>query len=135
MPTLLLDEPIRAFLETPRIAYLSTIDLNGFPHTVPVWFAVDGDDLITSATAGRARVKHIQANPNGSIVMGGNLEETEGYLFKGTIRIEDDPSHTLLTQIIRRYMGDAGVEPFLARVGQDERLIFRLTPTKILKVR
>jgi len=40
----LLDEPIRAFLETPRIAYLSTIDLKGYPHTVPVWFAVDGNE-------------------------------------------------------------------------------------------
>ena len=61
---------IRTFLETPRVAYLSTIDLQGYPHTVPVWFAVDGDDLIFSATKSRARVKHILANPKGAVTIG-----------------------------------------------------------------
>ncbi len=126
---------VRAFLETPRIAYISTIDLQGFPHTVPVWFAVDGDDLITSATGSRARVKHIHTNPKGAIAIGGNLGETEGYLFKGEFHIDPDPTRILLKRIIRRYLGEGGVEPFLARVGQDERLIFRLTRAKVIRVR
>ena len=128
-------DSVRAFLEPPRIAYLSTIDRQGFPHTVPVWFAVDGDDVITSATSSRARLKHVLANPKGAIAIGGNLGETEGYMFKGELHIENDPTRIMLKQIIRRYMGDDGVEPFLTRVGQDERIIFRLIPARVLKVR
>ena len=41
-------EHIGEFLETPRVAYLSTIDLQGYPHTAPVWFAVDGGDLVSA---------------------------------------------------------------------------------------
>jgi hypothetical protein len=68
----------------------------------------------------------------GPLSSGGNLGDAAGYLFKGTMQIEDDSSRILLTQIIRRYMD---VEAFFARARQDERLIVRLTPTKILKVR
>jgi hypothetical protein len=71
MPTLVFDEAIRTFLDTPQIAYLSTLDRDDFPHTVPLWFAMEGDDLITGATTARTRVKHIQANPRGAIVVGG----------------------------------------------------------------
>ena len=128
-------EPIRTFLESPRIAYLSTIDLLGYPHTVPVWFAVDGDDLIFSVAKSRARVKHIRANPKGSVVIGGNLGETEGYLFKGDFRIEQDPSQTVRHQIIRRYVSEENLPQFLERSGPEERYIFRLTPMKVIRVR
>jgi predicted pyridoxine 5'-phosphate oxidase superfamily flavin-nucleotide-binding protein len=127
---------IRTFLETPRVAYLSTIDLQGYPHTVPVWFAVDGDDLVFSATKGRARVKHILANPKGAVTIGGNLGEAEGYLIKGEFKTEEDPSHGSRNQIIRRYISDEiALERFLARVEGEERFIFRLIPKKVIRVR
>jgi len=128
-------DTIRTFLETPRIAYLSTIDLRGYPHTVPVWFAVDGDDLIFSATKDRTRVKHIQANSKGAVTIGGNLGETEGYLIKGEFKTEEDPSRILLNRIIRRYISGEALERFQARLAGEERFIFRLTPTKVIRVR
>ena len=127
-------DSIRTFLETPRIAYLSTIDLQGFPHTVPIWFAADGDDLISSATHSRVRVKHIQSNAKAAIAVGGNTGDDAGYLFKGDIRIEADVTHVLLTQIIQRYMPEEGVKAFLARAQTEERIILRLTPTKVVSV-
>jgi len=126
---------IRTFLETPRIAYLSTIDLQGYPHTVPVWFAVEGDTLIFSTTRGRARVKHILANPKGAVTIGGNLDEKEGYLIKGEFNIEEDPSQSLINQILNRYLSGEALEQFHARLAPEERIIFRLTPTKVIKVR
>lgn len=128
-------EHIREFLETPRVAYLSTMDLQGYPHTVPVWFAVDGGDLIFSATKTRARVKHILANPKGAVTIGGNTGEREGYLIKGSFRIEEDPTHIWRDQIVRRYVSADAMEKILARLGQEERVIFRLTPTKVIRVR
>lgn len=128
-------ENIRTFLETPRIAYISTIDLQGYPHTVPVWFAVDGDDLIFSATKSRARVKHILVNPKGAATIGGNLGETEGYLVKGEFTAEEDTSGVLIHQIVRRYISGEALKQFVTRIEQEKRFIFRLTPAKVIKVR
>lgn len=127
-------ENIRTFLEAPRVVYLSTIDLHGYPHTVPVWFAVDGDDLIFSTAKSRARVKYILANPKGSVVIGGNANDAEGYLIKGEFKIEEDPSFALRDKVISRYLSGKDLEQFLARTGGEERVIFRLIPLKVIRV-
>ena len=41
----MLDDTIRAFLQKQLIARMSTIGADGYPHTVPVWFMLDGDDI------------------------------------------------------------------------------------------
>jgi len=127
-------EEIRTFLEVPRIAYLSTIDLQGYPHTVPVWFAVDGDDLIFSAAKKRARVKHILANSKGCVVIGGNTDDAEGYLIKGEFKIEEDPSLTLRDKVLNRYLQGKDLEQFMARLVGEERVIVRLIPLNAIRV-
>jgi general stress protein 26 len=127
-------DAIRTFLEQPRLAYLSTIDVVGYPHTVPVWFALDGDDLIFSTNKQRARLKHIQANTKGAVAIGGAVGDGEGYLLQGELRIEED-NQALRHQIIYRYMSGEAAERFIAYSDQSEYRLVRLTPTKIVKVR
>jgi hypothetical protein len=126
-------DPIRPFLEQPRVAYVSTIDLEGYPHTVPVWFMVEGDELIFSAQKSRARLKHIQANAKGAVAIGGNIGDSEGYLLKGTFRMEAQPNPALRRRIIDRYMPREAAEQFIASVSA-ETVIVRFTPTKVMKV-
>src|SRR5215212_7980625 len=120
-------ESIRAFLDRPLLAYLSTIDAADYPHTVPVWFGVDGDDLIFPTAADRARLKHIGANPKGAVAIGGNPSEGEGYLTKGDLRIADD-DQAKRRQIIRRYMNGQQAEDLIAMVDQSPYVLVRLTP-------
>lgn len=128
-------EPIRTFLETPRVAYLSSIDLRGYPHTVPVWFAVDGDDLIFSTAKSRTRVKHVLVNSKGAVTIGGNMGDPEGYLIQGDFKIDEDPTKALRNKVITRYISGEALEQFLTRMAHEERLIIRLTPTKVIRVR
>jgi PPOX class probable F420-dependent enzyme len=123
---------IRAFLDQPLLAYLSTIDAAGFPHTVPVWFGVDGDDLFFPTMADRVRLKHIAANPNGAAAIGGN--PSEGYLIKGALRIEAD-DRALRHALIRRYVPADEVDKFIAMVDQAPYVLVRLTPIRVVKVR
>lgn len=129
-------EEIQAFLDVARIAYLSTIDNQGYPHTVPVWFAPDDGTLIFNSGKNRARLIHIQANSKVAVTIGGNSGDSEGFLIKGDATIEVDPSHAQLMQIARRYILDEkALNGFLKNTEQEERVILRLTPTKIIRVR
>jgi len=38
------DEAGREFLHKPLLARMTTVGPDGYPHTVPVWFMLDGDD-------------------------------------------------------------------------------------------
>jgi PPOX class probable F420-dependent enzyme len=127
-------DAIRTFLDRPLLAYLSTIDTAGYPHTVPVWFGVDGDDLIFPTATGRARLKHIAADPKGAVAIGGSPAEGEGYLLKGTLRIADD-DRALRHGVIRRYLPEEQVAGFIAMVEQRPYVLVRLTPTHVAKVR
>jgi len=129
-------EDIRAFLDVARIAYLTTIDNQGYPHTVPVWFSPDDGTLIFNSGKNRARLRHIQANSKVAVTIGGNSGDSEGFLIKGDAAIEVDPSHAQLMQIARRYILDENtLNGFLKSAEQEERVILRLTPTKIIRVR
>jgi len=127
-------DPIREFLDRPLLVYLSTIDSSGFPHTVPVWFGVDGDDLIFPTMTDRVRLKHIANNPNGAVAIGGNLSEGEGYLIKGTLHIEED-NQALRHALIRRYIPAEQFEAFIAQAGPTPYVLVRLTPARVVKVR
>ena len=107
-------DPIRPFLQQPRVAYVSTIDLEGYPHTVLVWFVVEGDELIFSAQKSRARLKHIRANAKGAVVIGGNAGDSAGYLLKGTFRIEDKPNPELRRKIIHHYLSEEAATEYIA---------------------
>ena len=127
-------DPIRPFLDQPLLAFLSTIDATGYPHTVPVWFGVDGDDLIFPTRADRARLKHVHANPKGAVAIGGNPSEGEGYLIKGDLRVADD-DRELRHGIIRRYMSGQQADEFITVVDQMPYVLVRLTPARVTRVR
>ncbi len=127
-------DAIHPFLDRPLLAYLSTIDAAGYPHTVPVWFGVDGDVLIFPTRADRTRLKHVHANPKGAVAIGGNPSEGEGYLVKGDLRIADD-DQALRHRIIRRYMSGQQADEFIAMVDQMPYVLVRLTPARVSRVR
>jgi 1,4-dihydroxy-2-naphthoyl-CoA synthase len=47
MPRAMTDEELREFLSHgTRTAKLATVSPNGAPHAMPVWFVLDGDQLV-----------------------------------------------------------------------------------------
>ena len=128
-------DDIRTYLEKPRIAYFSTIDKRGYPHTVPVWFAPDGDTLIFASNKNRKRIQHILDNPKVSATIGGTIGDREGYLIQGHAEVGDDSSLEHLAQTARRYMPDEKtVQDFLKQMAGEERIFVRLFPTKISRI-
>ena len=108
------DEQARAFLSQPMIARLTTIQPDGYPHTVPVWFLLDGDDLLVFSLRETRKVKNAQLNPKGGLSMGGDPAGSPGYVVAGDIVIEDDPDHLIAEQITRHYESPAEAAKDLA---------------------
>ncbi|MCK6577094.1 MAG: pyridoxamine 5'-phosphate oxidase family protein [Anaerolineae bacterium] len=103
----MLTPELRTFLQAPLIARLSVIDSNGYPHTVPLWFDVDGNDIVIISDRKTRKVDYIKANSKASVCIGGGetAENTvgPGYLFKGECLIEEDPGFAWLRRMTLRY--------------------------------
>ena len=127
-------DTIREFLQKPLIARLSTIDPNGYPHTVPVWFALDGDDLVVISVRDTRKVGHILANPKGAIAIGGDPGDGSGYLLKGEFTIEADPEDVWVRKMVYRYETPEQAEKDIADWTELDIIVLRLKPRMVLKV-
>ncbi len=126
----MLTEEVRALLKKPLIARMSVIDPDGYPHTVPVWFGLDGNDLVIISVRDTRKVDYLQVNPKGAVVIGG--DDGTGYLFKGVFTIEPDNGWTRrLTELYEAPdKVDALVEEWLP-LGM---IVLRMKIARVLKV-
>jgi general stress protein 26 len=127
-------DTIREFLQKPLIARMSTIDPKGYPHTVPVWFAPDGDDIVVISVRETRKVGHILANPKGAVTIGGDPGDDAGYLIKGEFSIEADPEDAWVRKMTYRYEAPEQAEKDIADWAELDIIVLRLKPEVVLKV-
>lgn len=130
----MLTKEVREFLKKPLLARISTIDANGYPHTVPVWFDVDGDDIVFFGERRTAKVGYIQANRKGAVTIGGDSGDGGGYLIKGMLSVEEDPDRRWTKQITYRYEPKEQAEKDIADWSSLDLIVIRLKPERVLKV-
>jgi PPOX class probable F420-dependent enzyme len=131
---MLFDEQARAFLKKPLLARMSTIDPAGYPHTVPVWFLLDGDELAIIAVRDTRKIDHIQANPKGAVSIGGDNGDGGGYLLKGTFRIEEDPDDEWTRKLCYQYETPEKAEQDVRDWADLDIIVIRFRPERVMKV-
>ncbi len=130
----MITDPVREFLQKPLVARMSTVDSNGYPHTVPVWFALDGNDIVVISVRGTRKVGHILANPKGAVAIGGDPGDGAGYLIKGEFSIEADPEDAWVRKMTYRYEAPEQAEKDIADWVELDIIVLRLKPKVVLKV-
>ena len=98
MPRKLSDEEIEAYLDSrPGWAILSTIDTDGFPHSVPLGYFRLGSDIVMGVRDGTRKVANVENNPNVSIMLedGSSMADIRGVMIQGHARIVREHSEAL----------------------------------------
>jgi nitroimidazol reductase NimA-like FMN-containing flavoprotein (pyridoxamine 5'-phosphate oxidase superfamily) len=98
MPGKMSDEQIEAYLDSrPSWAVLSTIDKDGFPHSVPLGYFRLGRDIIMGVRDGTRKVANVESNQNVSVMLedGSSMTDIRGVLFQGHARIVREPGEAL----------------------------------------
>lgn len=128
-------EEIRVFLMTgTRTGKLAVVRADGSPLVVPIWFVLDGDDIIFMTGADSVKGRSVRRDGRVSICVD---EEAPPYAFvrvDGTVTIDTDLERMLpwSTAIGGRYMGPDRAEEFGRRNAVDGELLVRVTPTRIV---
>lgn len=129
---MILDPGIRAILEQRLLARVTTIGPDGYPHTVPIWYMLDGDDIVIATGPEARKVKNIRSNPKGAVTIGGDANNDYssyqvGYLFQGDWAIEGEPGFDWIRRIAYRYVDDREkAERDLAEWGPHQLLRFTI---------
>lgn len=98
MPRKLTDEEVEAFLDSrPGWAMLSTIDSDGFPHTVPLGYFRLGRDIVMGVRDRTRKVANVEADPRVSVMLedGSSMADIRGVMLQGRARIVREPDDRL----------------------------------------
>ena len=131
------DETRAFLLEGTRTAALATIRADGRPHVAPVWFTLDGDDLLF--TTGENTVKGANLQRDGRVALMVDDEEPP-FAFvsiEGDVSLSDDldAMRHWATQIAARYMGEDQADAYGRRNAVPGELLVRARPTKIVAIK
>ena len=123
-----------AFLtEGTRTAKLATTRADGRPHVVPVWFVMDGDDILFSTSATSVKGRNLRRDGRVSLCVD---DERPPYAFvrvDGVVKVSDDPGEVrrVSYRTALRYVGpDRASEYGELNAGQ-EMIALRVTPDMI----
>ena len=128
-------EEIRAFLlEGTRTAALATVRADGRPHVAPVWFTLDGDDLLFNTGEGTVKGANLRRNARVALMVDDEEPPFAFVSIEGNVTLSDDLDvmRHWATRIAARYMGDDRAETYGKRNAVPGELLVRVTTTKIV---
>ncbi len=135
MPGGMSPEEIRAFLtHGTRTAKVATTMASGQPHVMPVWFVLDGEQIVFTTGRDSVKGRDLRRDPRLALIVD---DDTPPYAFvhiRGKAAISEDPDELLrfATEIGRRYMGADRAEEFGRRNAVPGELLIRLTPERVI---
>src|SRR5690349_4765939 len=103
------EEQWRAFVaHGTRTGKLSTVRADGSPHVAPVWFVVDGDDIVFNTGRSSVKGRNLARDARAALCVD---DEHSPYAFvaiEGRVTLDEDLAgmREWSTRIAARYMGD-----------------------------
>ncbi len=129
------DEERRAFLGAgTRTAKLAVTRLSGAPHVAPIWFVLDGDDVVFTTGADTVKGKALLRDGRVALCVDDEQPPFSFVTIEGTARIGTDIDEMLpwATRLGARYMGAERAEQFGRRNAVPGELLVRVVPTRIV---
>lgn len=128
----------RSFVsEGTRTGKLAIVRKDGSPHVVPIWFVLDGNDVVFNT--GEDTVKGRAIARDGRVSMCVD-DERPPYSYvqlngRATISSDLEELRKYATMIGGRYMGAERAEEFGARNGVPGEVVVRFTPDRVIAER
>jgi PPOX class probable F420-dependent enzyme len=116
-----------------RTGKLATIRADGSPHVAPIWFILDGDDIVFMTGAGTVKGKNILRDPRVALSVDDEDPPYSFAIVEGEVMVSSDLDEMLplSIEIARRYMGADEAERYGRRNAVEGELLVRLPRTKV----
>jgi PPOX class probable F420-dependent enzyme len=110
---------------------LATVRADGSPHVAPVWFVLDGDDLVFTTGADTSKGKALRRDPRAALVVDFEEPPYAFVLVEGRVSISENQMLPLSIRIAERYVAPELAQQFGERNAVGGELLVRLHPEKI----
>ncbi|MEU6192105.1 PPOX class F420-dependent oxidoreductase [Streptomyces sp. NPDC047061] len=132
------DEEWRAFVSHgTRTGKLSTVNADGSPHVAPIWFLLDGDELVFNTGKDTVKGRNLARDGRVALCVDDDRPPFHFVVVNGRARLSEDLDELRdsATRISARYMGAERAEEFGARNGVPGELLVRVTVEKVVALK
>jgi PPOX class probable F420-dependent enzyme len=110
--------------ETKALLYLATIMPDGSPQVTPLWFNIDGEDVLINTNEGRVKDKNMKARPHVAMVIQDPNVQTRYLGMRGeVIEYTREGADEHINRLCLKYNN----RPWTYRPTQ-QRIIYRIKP-------
>ena len=103
------DEELARFLDEERVVSCASIGPDGWPHVMPLWYVVRGEELWTWTYGASQKVRNLERDPRATLLLeaGDRYEELRGAMFRTHAIFERDGASVaaLGVALYTRYRG------------------------------
>ena len=131
------DEEIRVFLEEQRILQVATIDHDGWPHLIAMWYVIINDQVAFWTYTKSQKAVNLRRDDRLTCLVeaGERYDELRGVQIKGRAIISDDREtvQRIGEVIVERYYGplDDNTRRMMAEVQGAKRVVVFVKPVEI----
>ncbi|EMF26087.1 MULTISPECIES: PPOX class F420-dependent oxidoreductase [Streptomyces] len=129
------EEEWRAFVSNgTRTGKLATVRADGRPHLAPVWFVLDGDEVVFNTGAATVKGRNLARDGRIALCVDDDRPPFAYVILEGRAQLSEDPGELRhwAARIGARYMGEDRAEEFGARNGVPGELLVRVRVDKVL---
>ncbi|AKA07200.1 pyridoxamine 5-phosphate oxidase [Streptomyces noursei ZPM] len=122
------DERLAFLSAGTRTGKLSTVRADGSPHVAPVWFLMDGDDLVFNTGRDTVKGRNLARDGRVALCVDDERPPFSFVVVQGTAALSGELSDVRhwATRIAARYMGEDRAEEYGARNGVPGELLVRV---------
>jgi PPOX class probable F420-dependent enzyme len=128
------EEAHEFLMEGSRTGKLATTRADGRPHVAPIWFTLDGDDLLFTTMKTSLKGRNLARDPRLMISVDSEEFPYAFVLIEGTAELENPSPEEMLhwaTEIARRYVPEGQAEAFGRRNAVPEEVLVRVKVSKM----
>ncbi|MGY1578163.1 PPOX class F420-dependent oxidoreductase [Streptomyces sp. MN13] len=117
-----------------RTGKLSTVREDGSPHVAPVWFLLDGDEVVFTTGKDTVKGRNLARDGRVAVCVDDDRPPFAYVVLRGRARLSEDLDELRhwAARIGARYMGEDRAEEYGARNGVPGEVLVRVTLDKVL---
>ncbi|GAA2684665.1 PPOX class F420-dependent oxidoreductase [Streptomyces lunalinharesii] len=130
--TATLSDQLKELLDSPVFVMVGTVQPDGSPQLSPVWVKRDGNDLLISTTVGRRKELNLRRDPRVSVVLQPFDAPYTYAEIRGEASLTTEGGQELIDELSLKYTGKRYAEFNPTSVDDDQRVVVRITPRKVV---
>ena len=125
-----------AFLREIRIGTLCTLNANGSPNALPLWYEWDGKKLRMFSSRASGKVRRLSKDPRGCLSVEDPVGAMEAWVtVEGNVEILDQGGKALALKLAGLYYeGKRREDTFAAWSKKEDWVLLEMTPTRMLSM-